>query len=488
MPEYKCLLSSENIKAIFSCCGDFEIREILFGLHEGKRLNICWLDGIVSGSEVAEDVIRPLTDMLRSRGADTEQQCLSLIMSGSVYSYSAKRHESVDGLIGALTHGHCAVIFDGVSQAVSFEVKSDKTRAVSEPTLEKSIKGAKDSFVEILRTNTARVRRRICSPKLKVLETSVGRKSHTKLAMMFVDGIASPETVRELAERLDSLDVDALLATGTLEEYIVDKPRSVFPQLLHTERPDRFSMYLLDGRIGLLIDGLPVGLVLPATLAEFMKVTGDSANNYMVATVLTVVRYTALLLSALLPALYVAVAMYHQEMIPTRLLLSIIDAKQNVPFSTALEILGMLAAFELLQEAGLRLPNPIGDTVSIIGALIVGQSAVEAQVVSPIAIIVVAVSGIAGYTLPSQDLGSAVRLVRFALVLAAILAGLFGVGVALCLITLHLAEINSFGVNYTEPLSGGEPFALCKLLVQRPKPMNKFRDPALNTADKRRQK
>ena len=180
--------------------------------------------------------------------------------------------------------------------------------------------------------------------------------------------------------------------------------------------------------------------------------------------------------------------MYHQEMIPTPLLLSIIEAKQNVPFSTALEIMGMLISFELLQEAGLRLPNPIGDTVSIIGALIVGQSAVEAQVVSPIAIIVVAVSGIAGYTLPSQDFGSAIRLLRFALVIASILAGFFGVGAALCLLTLHLADIDSFGVDYTAPLSDGEPSPLRRLLLQKPKPLNKFRDPHLKTPDKRRQK
>ncbi len=162
--------------------------------------------------------------------------------------------------------------------------------------------------------------------------------------------------------------------------------------------------------------------------------------------------------------------MYHQEMIPTPLLLSIIEAKQNVPFSTALEIMGMLISFELLQEAGLRLPNPIGDTVSIIGALIVGQSAVEAQVVSPIAIIVVAVSGIAGYTLPSQDFGSAIRLLRFALVIASILAGFFGVGAALCLLTLHLADIDSFGVDYTAPLSDGEPSPLRRLLLQSRSP------------------
>ena len=463
LPEYKSILSSDSLKAIFSDCGDFEARELSFGLRGGIKITACWLDGIVSGSEVTEGIIRPFTELLRSAGVQTEQDCISQVMSGAVYSHSAKRRDTLDDVVDALTHGFCALIFDGAAQAVCFEVKTSNTRSVSEPTLEKSIKGAKDSFVETLRTNTALVRKRICSPKLKVIESSIGRKSHTKLAIMFVDGVASPDTVRELASRLDALDVDALLATGTLEEYIVDAPRSPFPQLLHTERPDRFAMYLMDGRVGILIDGLPIGLALPVTLAEFMKVTGDASNNYLVATVLTVLRYFALFLSIFLPALYVAIAMYHQEMIPTPLLLSII-------------------------EAGLRLPNPIGDTVSIIGALIVGQSAVEAQVVSPIAIIVVAVSGIAGYTLPSQDFGSAIRLLRFVLVIASILAGFFGVGAALCLLTLHLADIDSFGVDYTAPLSDGEPSPLRRLLLQKPKPLNKFRDPHLKTPDKRRQK
>ncbi len=486
-PEFKCLLNSENISNLFSNCSDFESREILFGLEKKITLHLCWLDGLVSGTDVAEGIIRPLTELLRACRADTEQACFELIMRGGVYSCSAKECVTADDLINKVTHGHCAVILDGINRAVCFDVKSSNTRSVSEPTLEKSLKGAKDSFVETIRVNTALVRRRVCSPKLKTVESSVGRKSHTRVAMLFIDGVASPATVEELAKRLDALDVDGLISSGTLEEYIVDAPRSPFPQILHTERPDRFAMYLLDGRVGLLVDGLPVGFVLPVTLSEFMKVTGDSSNHFLVASSLTILRYLALILSLMLPAFYVAVAMYHQEMIPTKLLLSVIEAKQDVPFSTALEVIGMLLAFELLQEAGLRLPNPIGDTVSIIGALIVGQSAVEAKVVSPIAIIVVALSGIACYTLPSQDLGSAIRISRFLFVLGAVAAGLFGVGVLSCLLILHLASIDSFGVNYTAPLSGGSRFALLKILLQKPKPANKFRDPTLQTPDKRKQ-
>ena len=487
-PEYKCLVSAENLKNIFSSCADFETREIFFGLSEEKKISLCWLDGTVSSMDISESVIRPLTEFIRSIDSSSEQQSLSLIKSGAVYRNSVKQREMMDELVYDLCHGSCALIFDGINQALSFEVRGTSTRAVSEPTLEKSVKGSKDSFVEVLRINTALVRRRISSPRLKLVESTVGRKTRTRVSIMFVEGVASKETVEELARRLDALDVDGLLATGTLEEYIVDAPRSVFPQLLHTERPDRFAHFLLEGRVGLLVDGLPIGLVLPVTLAEFMKVTGDYYNHYLVATALTLLRYLALMLSMLLPAIYVAIAMYHQEMIPTKMLLSIIDAKQDVPFSTALEVIGMLISFELLQEAGLRLPNPIGDTVSIIGALIVGQSAVEARVVSPIAIIVVAFAEIAGYILPSQDLGAAVRLLRLGLVLAAVLGGLFGVGVSLCFLLLHLSKIDSFGTNYTAPLSDGEPFPLLRLLVRRPKPLLKYRDPSLNGEDRRRQK
>lgn len=487
-PEFSAELSIKNIKRIFSSCADFESRRVDYGLDGKLRIDICWLDGIVSGGDLGEDILRPLTQAGRAGEVLGEEQCIERIMSGAVYSYSVKKRESLDDVISDLIHGHCALIFEGINQALCFEVRSNQTRSINEPTLEKSLKGAKDSFVETLRVNTALVRRRICSPKLKLVQSSIGRKSNTTVAIMFVDGVANPATVEELARRLDALDIDALLTTGALEDYIVDAPNSPFPQLIHTERPDRFATHLADGRIGLLVDGLPVGLLLPVTFAEFMKVTSDSNTNFLVSSFLTILRYFALLMGLFLPAAYVAIAMYHQEMIPTKMLLSIIEAKQNVPFSTGMEIIGMLISFMLLQEASLRLPNPIGDTVSIIGALIVGQSAVEAQVVSPIAIIVVAIAGIACYTLPSQDMGSAVRLVQMGMLIAAIAAGLFGMAALSCLILLLLSDMDSFGVNYTAPLTGEQPWGLARVLLQVPKPMRKYRDALLRTPDRRRQK
>lgn len=486
--EYKCGISQRALEEVFANCSDFEIRWIVPGLEGEESLTVCWLDGLVSAKDVSENVLRPLTSLCRSGGWGESAALMERLFSGGVYSCSVKKRTSADELLCDLTHGSCAIVFESLGAALSFELRSSTTRSISEPTLEKSLKGAKDSFVETLRTNTSLVRRRVCSPKLKVVESAVGRKSHTNVAVMFIDGVADPALVEEACRRLDALDVDALVSTGTLEEYIVDNPLSPFPQLLHTERPDRFAAYLLDGRVGILTDGLPVGLVLPVTFAEFMRVGDDRANHFSYAAVLTLLRYLALFIALYLPALYVAVALFHQEMIPTGLLISIIEAKQNVPFSTALEITGMLIAFSLLQEAGLRLPDPVGETVSIIGALIVGQSAVEAQVVSPITIIVVALSGIACYTLPSQDMGAAVRLSRFALLLAAMAAGLFGVFAVSCLLLLHLANTDGFGVSYTAPLTDARPWGLIRLLFLPPKFMDKLRDPLLNTPDKRRQK
>ena len=482
-PRFPERISSEVLKNIFADCSDLQTREIAPGLKSVRTLTVIWIDGLTDGTAVADEILRPLTGFLRSSGTVSPER----LMRGAVYSASAQLRTDTDSLVSDLLQGCCAVIFDDEHSAVSFEVRTKNQRSIDEPTLEKSVKGSKDSFVETLRTNTSLVRRRLCDPALKLRSTVIGRKTMTRVGIFYLDGVCDPALVAELERRLDAIDVDNALATGVLEEYVVDSPASPMPQLLHTERPDRFARQLVAGRAGILVDGIPIGFLVPASLPEFMRVAQDETQHYAVASALSLVRWLALILALLLPAFYVAVAMYHQEMIPTKLLLSVISSKQDVPFSTALEVLGMLVAFDLLQEAGLRLPDPVGDTVSIIGALIVGQSAVDASVISPVAVIVVALSGIAGFALPSQDMGAAVRLSRFALVLAAILGGLFGVTALFCLMLWHVCTLDSFGRSYTAPLSGGRRHALGRTLLRRPKPSEKFREPELNTPDKRRQ-
>lgn len=486
--KYDLPISMNSLSSVFSDCCDFQTRTVWPGGNRAWSVTLCWLDGLVSGKDVSEDVLRPFTDHARFSGVECPLDCLELLIHGGVYSGTVQKRTTMDDTTADLVSGCCVFVFDTLGAAVSFEVKSEKSRGISEPSIEKTLKGSKDAFVEALRTNTSLVRRHLRTPELKLEQTVVGRRSATPVAIMYVSGIASPLSVADVKHRLDDIDIDALSSSGCLEQYIVDRPGSPFPQLLHTERPDKFVIELLNGRVGLIADGIPVGFLLPATMAKFMKVAEDRSQNYLVASALTLLRWLSLLISALLPALFVAVAMYHQEMIPTKLLLSMIEAKQRVPFSVAVEILSMLVAFELLQEAGLRLPNSVGDTVSIIGALIVGQSAVEARVVSPVAVIVVATAGICGFTLPSRDLASALRLTRFALVLFAIFLGLYGVTLGLVLLVLHLCSIDSYGVAYTSPLSEGGFTDILRALTRPPLRAVKYRESALRTGDKRNQR
>lgn len=488
-PKYNAQLVSGEIANIFAGCGDFEKRDVLPGLMKGEgSVTLCWLDGLVDGVTVSEDVLRPLTDMGRTIGSHSQADLMDLLERGAAYSYTVRRRNTLDNAVSDLVNGFCLICFDNLHEALAFDTRTKLTRSVSEPTVEKAIKGGKDAFVETLRTNTSLVRRKIRTPDLKITQSVAGRLSGTSVALLYIEGVAQQEVVNDALRRIKNIDIDGLLAAGDLEEYIVDSPRSPLPQLLHTERPDTFAMHLLDGRIGILVDGLPVGFLLPADLAAFMRVPEDSAMHFAVASMLTLLRWIALAVSLLLPAAFVAISMYHQEMLPVKLLLSMTAAKQNVPFGSATEVVAMLIAFELLQEAGLRLPDPVGQTASIIGALIVGQSAVEAKVVSPIAVIVVALSGICGYTMPSQDLGGSVRLFRLVLVAAAAALGLYGVITGMALIIWYTAGLESFGKAYTAPFTGSDSGALARVLLKRPNSANKFRSRHLSGQNRRRQR
>ena len=481
-------ITKEQVEAAFTGCSDFMIRRIYIGEDRDWAVWLCWMDGLASGSSISSDVLRPLTDPARFSHCRDILHAYNEIYNGAVHNFTAKIPADLDGLVTEILSGSCALLFPSLGKTLSFEVRSTFMRSVDQSTLEKSVKGSKEAFIENIRVNTCLVRRKLRTPALKNKVLTLGRKSNTFLSILYIEGVASSHTVAMLETQLKQLDLDGLQVPGYLEQYIVDAPRSPFPQLLHTERPDTFVSMLLEGRVGFLVDGLPVGFAVPASLSRFMQVTEDTAQHFAVASMLVLLRYTALVTALLLPALYVAIAMYHQEMIPTQMLTSVINAKQQVPFTTAIEVLGMLAAFELLQEAGLRLPNPVGDTVSIIGALIVGQAAVDARVVSPIAVIIVAFSGISSYTMPSRDLASAIRLLRFANVLAAAMGGIFGVATALALTVWHLCTIESYGISYLHPFVDDSGNGWLHSLLRLPLWKEKFRDRKIAGFDRRKQK
>lgn len=476
--EYPESISRDNVEKVFENTADFVVHPLNI---EGVPAAAYFIDGLTSGTSIAEYVLRPISRALHGTAEEMYAQCLD----GTVYSAVARPVKDMENLAFFLVNGFCVVVFGEIGKAVAFETRTPEKRSPGAPEVENTVKGPKDAFTETNRTNTSLVRRHLRSPFLRVYEMQVGKRSLTNVSLLWLEGIANPRLVEKMKRRLNEIDVDGFLTPAAVEEYVTGSRSTAFPLLQYTQRTDKFSKGLLDGRVGLIVDGLPQGYLAPAELVGFLASPEDQGMDHISASLVRILRYGALLVSLLLPALYVAMAAFHQEMIPTKLLLSIIESKKQVPFPTVFEVIGILLAFEILQEAGIHLPQSLGQTVSIIGGLVVGSAAVEAKIISPVALIVVAVAGICGYAIPGRELAGAVRVWRLGLTLAASVAGLFGVTVGLIALLLHLAGLESFGLSYLRPFDRGETggVILRKRLVKE-----KFRDPGLGVEDLRRQK
>ncbi len=480
VPRLEGPLTAEALGRAFENCVDYNRRAVAVGGNEALRMELVFLAGMVRMERVSDYVLRPLAQD-RELGELGEAVAWEKMRSGALYSLSVTEVATLDEAVSRLIDGDCLLFFPGKERALSFNVGTEEKRSIGTPEDEVAVKGPKDSFVENLRTNTSLTRRHLKAPELRVAEQTVGRQSLTPVDILWLDGIADPRTVEELQRRIEAIDIDALLATGNLEEYIVDRLDTPFPLAQSTQRPDRFCYGLCQGRVGVLVEGIPLGYLVPGVLGDFLRTPEDRSENWMVAASLTVLRWVCLLVTLFLPGLYVAMVNFHPEMIPIRLALSIMAARRDVPFSALFETLLLLLAFEVLQEAGLRLPQSIGQTVSILGGLVVGSAAVEARLISPAVLVVVAVAGIAGYTMPSQDLAGALRLWRFLLAVLAGLAGLFGLTVGAAALAGHLAGLESFGTAYLIPFADGEP------LVRQPLPEDKLRPAHLRSKNRRKQ-
>ena len=440
-------MQAEAIRTLFGESADFEERAVIAG---GQTLRVLFLDGLTSGGDIAELVIRPLRENLRE---GTMRQLLEQAETGAVWCASVSRAQSAQAAAEKLVNGYCVVVFPGEPEALCFETKTGEKRGPSAPESESTVKGAKDAFTETLRTNTSLVRRHLRTPRLRLEQRIIGRESGTCVTLCYIDGVSDAERVERMRTRLGEIELAGLLSPAAVEETVTGSRATAFPMLEYTERTDKFCQGLLSGQIGLLVDGLPEGFLTPVCLGRLMQSPEDRAVDYISATCVRVLRCLALAVSLLLPGMYAAMAMHHPEMIPAKLLAAIIESKKNVPFSTILELLGLLAAFEILQEAGLHLPQAIGTAVSIIGGLVVGTAAVDAKLVSPAALIVSAAAGICGFALPSRDFSDAVRIWRFALTAMAGAAGLFGLTVGAIVLLIHLAELRSLGEAYLAPFS-----------------------------------
>ena len=455
-------MTHESICAVFGDTGDFIARKLKCG---GHRVYAYMIDGLIASSTASDMVLKPLSQLPEG----PMRSLYDAALDGTVYNNVADPCADVETVAAKLVNGFLVVLFPGAG-AVAYEVKSPEKRGISPPTVENTIKGPKDAFTETIRTNTGMLRRHLRTPDLRFTQTTAGAQTRTNLALVWIEGVTNPELVSRLQRRIDSLDTESLLTPADVEETVTGSRTTPFPLLQYTERTDKFAQGLLSGRVGLLVDGLPQGYLLPVDLGYLMTSPEDEGMDYVSASFIRVLRYGALLLSLLLPAVYIALATFHQQMIPLPLLKSIIESKQSVPFSTAAEVLALLLAFELLQEAGIHLPQSVGQSVSIIGGIVVGTAAVEASLISPAALIAVSLAGICGFALPNRDFAQAVRLFRFGFTLAGAFAGLFGVTVGFLVLLIHLAGLTSLDVPYLMPFSGGRAKELLRHRAGRKTP------------------
>ena len=441
-----------TIQTIFANCTDLIYRELKIGQEQVPVL-LLYLNGITDEQTINQDILKSLLNM---RGSNLEARCSNNIQKiknvfleiGNITEISTSG-EVVDDVLT----GNVVLLLEGTAQALKIATKGFVGRVISESVTEGVVRGPREGFTESLRTNTSLLRRKIKTPNLKLEKFVLGRVTKTEVNIAYLEGTANPKVVDEVKKRISLIDVDSILESAYIEEMNEDAPFSIFPQIDHSERPDKIAAGILQGQVAIFTDGTPFVLIVPTMMFQFLQSSEDYYDRSVYATSVRVVRFFFLNLALLLPALYIAVSTYHRGLLPTPLLISLTAARVGVPFPTIVEVIFMEVTFEALREAGIRLPKPVGQAVSIVGGLVIGEAVVQASMVSPTTVIVVALTGIASFGIPSYSFALAIRILRFVMILLASTLGLFGMLLGLLVMQAHLVSLRSFGIPYFAPIA-----------------------------------
>lgn len=440
-----------SLSHLFDRASDWVIRG--FRTSQGREGFVTYIDGLTDRDRLDLHVVAAVIEADHHDFDGQTKSLIETVCQRVVHSSQLETAANLRDVVDSILHGDAALFLDGEDRALIVSERAYDKRAVGEPETEAVIRGPREGFIESLRSNTALIRRRVRTPQLKIETMRVGRVTRTDVAICYIRNLAADTVVEEVKRRIQRIDIAGIIDSAMFEELIEDDPYSPFPQVIPTERPDIVAANLLEGRVALVVDGSPFALIVPVTLWSLLQASEDYYERFYIGSFLRLLRYGLSFLALVGPALYVAVTTFHQEMLPTSLLLTVAATREGIPFPSVVEALMMELMFEALREAGVRLPRNVGQAVSIVGALVIGQAAVQAGLVSAPMVIIVAITGIASFSFPRFNLGVSVRLLRFPMVILASSLGLYGIVIGFLIILIHVAGLRSFGIPYTAPVA-----------------------------------
>lgn len=453
---------NENLKRIkddFGDSTDLIIRHEPLGEGQYYSFAIIHIDGISNDQLINNFIVEKIVSLNKEKNSDISLSDLESGLKGIISVSALRSQSSYTNLLSAVLMGDTVILLDHDTNFLVANTKFVQSRSISEPSTQTVIRGPKDSFTESLRTNTSLVRNRIQHPALRVESFKIGEITRTDVEIMYVQGLVNEQILEEVHHRLESINTDEIIDSGYIESFIQTDQKSIFPTIIHTERPDAVVGNLLEGKIAIFTAGSPFALIVPAVFAQFFQSPEDYYSGAYIGSLVRLMRYFCFIIALIAPALFIAVTSFHQAILPTVLLVSLAAQRESVPLPAIVEAFAMELVFEVLREAGIRMPRAVGQALSIVGALILGQAAVQAGFVSASMVIIVSMTAIASFTIPYYNMAISIRILRFLLLLAAAYIGLYGMLIMGLIVLLHLCSLRSFGVPYFTPFA---PFYLNK--------------------------